>query len=413
MVKFLEILLNDTCDNFDGVAKVHSSVYEDDAIFLNKAGEKVQPKHSNPAAVVSEELLTAVRKVRKCILKPNSDDWKSTWAKFDLSHIAHCLRRGSVSMHIQLTSVLRTRIKGRLKELTKITEAGRPDGDALGIPGEEREREPSELNRISPISEHAMLTRDLLKCEAIMQNNRNWTEDDYEEPLFSKAKDKVSKVQNKRDLRDRVFAGLSNLGKQQIRGEALLDANEKAYQAEAEDDRNVVEMEWSDDESEVEDDIPLKRTQLRPSRDWLKAHMKDVEDEGNQEVLRNQQREETASNSGGEYNLNDGRLNREKRSAKTIAKEQQAHTERTVERKICKYFNSKGCKFEFRCTMKHEVDNRGCKRDWHESNWKSNETQSSDWRGASSSSGWNSGWDANWKQYMHEQAYTKRYDWKY
>ena len=178
--------------------------------------------------------------------------------------------------------------------------------------------------------------------------------------------------------------------------QALLQANEEAYRVESYD-VEVVPMEWSDDESVVEDDVPLKRTQLRPSRNWLKAHMKNVEDAGNQEVLRNQQREETASNSGGEYNPNDGRLFRQKKSAKTIEKEKQSHMERTIDRKLCKYFNNSGCKFEFRCTLRHEIDTRGRKRDWYESNWKHAEWTSSSWEDASSSS-WKSGWtDNSWK----------------
>jgi hypothetical protein len=199
--------------------------------------------------------------------------------------------------------------------------------------------------------------RQMDKAKQVTLWTSEFTEDKYVDRIYSAMRQAgVSRVEARRDLRDRVASGLHNLAQAWESGYAREEWRHREYISGI--DVPQLEVEWSDSEEDygIEDDLPnstevLKRTK-RPSWKWQKknAIMEEYDSEWNMELREADSSKREARRSGGQFNQNDGRFHRVHIDRNKLA---QMHAKQNMGRRMCKYWKSGWCKHEYGCTFKH------------------------------------------------------------
>ena len=245
-------------------------------------------------------------------------------------------------MHMMLGHTLHATLAARKKELQRFLEPGGAAGTVRVISG------------AVPVQEQlATLERDMTKVRNIIQDQKNFKEHQFEDPIFKRKMllEGVKKHDCTIALKERIDAALSNLSNQRKRGEALLELRASEYATKKE--HLQVDVEWVVSESDVEDDVPLKASEKRwkPSRRWELTHMEQVDSVFNEELKNNQRSRDKVQKYGGTFSANaDGRFHKHGKNTDLLAAQ---HETRTALRRLCAAFRRGYCRNEFMCTLRH------------------------------------------------------------
>ena len=292
-------------------------------------------KSRHPSTKANHEILKDLKLLRKGMLKVPESYWK----KYELNELAFCLRHGSIAMLISLAHTVRDRLLVRQKELSQIL-----DLDIAFAPG----------SSIPIRKELEEVKKDLTRCVAQLDEQKRTNSENYRDARYVHQLDRGDKrYACTLELKNRVYSGIHLMSERVSRGQELLHFREKELARETREGRpDQKRVDWSDDEDNIEDDVPLKATEkltIRPSRAYI---AKEIDPEWNTEVSLNLKRKRTVKDEGGHFNYMDGRYHPDERSEKTLKRE---HAKRTSERRFCKYFHGReGCRKGFDCTMRHD-----------------------------------------------------------
>ena len=307
-----------------------------------------------PSKHVKPDLLSALRKLRA---HEDDEDGEpitprhKMFKDFDLHQMADALRRASPGMHTHLLRVFhnnygRRRLQLQQEMLNSNTEGLTEDqkNTRSGV-NDEKAREIVELLHKQGI------------CKELIKDHNTHNHEEFMCPVYlGHIRAGWNKHEARVALKERVYAGLNNLYRQQERGDALLETRESQYlHSSTRPVENVEAIQWSDDEAEfeVEDDIE-QGPNWKPSKAWTARHyeMQEAGGEWDTEEQRTQESRLAAARGEGRFSEMDKRYhNCWNQKDDTLLKR---HEQRTQGRKVCQYYTTKAwCKYGFDCTMRH------------------------------------------------------------